>query len=138
MVKQGLLCAALAASVVTGPAFAQQQLPSMTTQTATITRTPLQSVDVPGSNYQVVLALVEIPANVRTGRHTHPGTVFGYLMDGDYVLALDGQAEKAFRPGETVRIEAGVIHDEGAGARPAKFLSVFTIEKGKPLATPVR
>jgi quercetin dioxygenase-like cupin family protein len=109
-----------------------------TEQPPGVKRTVLQRADVPGSNYQVEYALVEIPANTKLGRHYHPGTVFGYLLEGDYTLAIDGQTPKTYKPGETVRIEPDVVHDEWAGATPAKFLSVFIVEKGKPLAVPVK
>ena len=47
-----LFCSAFAAFVLLNVATAQQQLPSMTQQTATIKRTPLQKFDVPGTNYE--------------------------------------------------------------------------------------
>src|SRR5690606_1735011 len=51
-----------------------------------IKRTILQRTDVPGSNYEVVMVLVEVPANTKAGRHTHPGTVVGYLLEGEYTM----------------------------------------------------
>jgi quercetin dioxygenase-like cupin family protein len=53
------------------------------------------------------------------------------------MLTIDGQAPKTYKPGETVRIEPNVVDDESAASAPAKFLSVFIVEKGKPLAVPV-
>jgi hypothetical protein len=41
MTARILLSAALAVFILAGPASAQQPLPSMTAQTATVTRTPL-------------------------------------------------------------------------------------------------
>jgi quercetin dioxygenase-like cupin family protein len=135
MFKQVLIAVAVLLTATFASANAQQPGPS---PQMAVKRTVLQKADVPGSNYEVEYALVEIPANTKLGRHSHPGTVFGYLLEGDYTLAIDGQAPKSFKPGETVRIEPNVVHDEWAGSAPAKFLSVFIIEKGKPLAVPAQ
>jgi quercetin dioxygenase-like cupin family protein len=136
MLKRALIASVvLLAIAITSTAYAQQ---TASAQQSAVKRTVLQRADVPGSNYEVEYALVEFPANTRTGRHYHPGTVFGYLLDGEYTLAIDGQAAKTYKNGETVRIEPDVVHDESTGSVPAKFLSVFIVEKGKPLAVPVR
>jgi quercetin dioxygenase-like cupin family protein len=102
---------------------------------AAISRKVLNTTDVPGSNYQVIEAKVEIAANAKTPRHTHPGSVFGYLLEGDYSVELEGQARKTLMPGESFLIPAGVVHQEFAGAHAAKVVAVFTVEKGKPLTS---
>jgi len=122
-------------TLVTGELSAQPQLPSRDS-VPTIKRTVLRRVDVPGSSYEVVFAMVEIPANTKVGRHSHPGTVFAYLLEGDYKLVMDGQAAKDYKVGETFEIAPGLIHDEQVGEKAAKALVVFTVEKGKPLASP--
>ena len=129
---------ALTAIAIPGTVEAQQQPPAMTQQTATIKRTVLQKWEIPGSNYEVVYALVEIPANTTVGRHTHPGSVFAYMMEGDYTFIPDGQPETIYKTGENFRIEPGVIHSEKSGATPSKLMVVFTVEKGKPLASPAQ
>jgi quercetin dioxygenase-like cupin family protein len=101
-----------------------------------ITRTVLSTVDVPASTYQVIEAKVEIAANAHIPRHTHPGTVVGYLLEGTYSVHLDGQPVKSLKPGESFLIPAGVVHEEFAGAHAAKVLAVFTVERGKPLTSP--
>jgi quercetin dioxygenase-like cupin family protein len=103
-----------------------------------ITRKILSTVDVPASNYQVIEAKVEIAANAHVPPHTHPGTVIGYLLEGDYSVQLEGQAVKSLMPGESFLIPAGVVHEEFAGAHAAKVIAVFTVEKGKPLTSPAK
>jgi quercetin dioxygenase-like cupin family protein len=129
-----LLLGASIAMLGTRELGAQQQFPASPGQT--IKRTPLRKVDVPGANYEVVFAMVEIPSNVKVGRHSHPGTVFAYLLEGDYKLLMDGQPAKEYKAGETFEIAPGLIHDEQVGEKAAKALVVFTVEKGKPLASP--
>lgn len=101
-------------------------------------RTVLRTVDVPDSNYEVSVVLIEAPANVRNGRHTHPGTVVGYVLEGEYTMWIDGQPPKQLKAGDSLEVPAGVVHDEGTGDAPAKLLAVFTVEKGKPRATAVK
>jgi quercetin dioxygenase-like cupin family protein len=101
-----------------------------------IHRTILNCVDVPGSSYEVVYALVEIAANSVVPRHTHPGTVMGYLLEGDYTVMINGQPPHAMAVGETFTVPPGVAHEEHSGAHAAKILAVFTVEKGKPLSAP--
>jgi quercetin dioxygenase-like cupin family protein len=115
-----------------------QQQPAAANPIQTIKRTPLRKVDVPGAGYEVVFAMVEIPSSVKVGRHSHPGTVFAYLLEGDYKLHIDGQPAKEYKAGETFEIAPGVVHDEEVGSKPAKALVVFTVEKGKPLASPAQ
>ncbi|MFM2289677.1 MAG: hypothetical protein RL684_2820 [Pseudomonadota bacterium] len=109
-----------------------------TTQPApAIHRTILNRVDVPGSAYEVVYVLVDIAAHARVGRHTHPGSVFAYLLEGDYSVLIDGQPLRAVKPGETWEVPPGVVHDEFTGDTPARILAVFTVEKGKALTSMV-
>ncbi|MFO1399803.1 MAG: cupin domain-containing protein [Steroidobacteraceae bacterium] len=99
-------------------------------------RTILGRNDVPGANQEVVYALVEVPAHADVARHTHPGTVFGYLLEGDYTMVIDGQPPRTLQPGEWLQVPAGVPHAEHSGERPARLLAIFTVEKGRPLTTP--
>jgi quercetin dioxygenase-like cupin family protein len=99
-------------------------------------RTILSRNDVPGSSQEVVYALVEVPAHAEIARHTHPGTVFGYLLEGDYTMMIDGQPPRVLQPGEWLQVSSGVPHAERSGELPARLLAIFTVEKGRPLTTP--
>jgi quercetin dioxygenase-like cupin family protein len=99
-----------------------------------IKRTVLRRADVPGTHYEVVYALVKIAPHSVVDRHTHPGTVFGYLMRGDYTILINGSPH-LIRTGETWEVPGGVVHEEHTGERGAEILAVFTVEKGKPLTS---
>lgn len=120
-------------------AWAQQAVPPAATQGAAgVKRTILQRVDVPGTNLETIVALVEIAANVRAGRHSHPGNVVAYLADGEFFLTPDGEAERAFKTGDSLQVAPGVVHDEGTKDKPARLIATYVIEKGKPLAVPAK
>jgi quercetin dioxygenase-like cupin family protein len=104
-----------------------------------VKRTILNKIEVPGANYDVITAAVEIPAGFKAGRHFHPGTVEGYVLEGEFWLALDGQPEKTFKPGELVVVPDRAVHNEGAaGDKPMKFVGIYVVERGQPLLTPVK
>jgi quercetin dioxygenase-like cupin family protein len=113
----------------TAPAFAQD---------APIKRTPLQKYDVPGGTMETVIGIAEIVPNVLIGKHTHPGTEGGYVLDGELTLMIDGQPPKPLKAGDSYNIPPGAAHDAKSGAKGAKVLAVYTVEKGKPLASPVK
>jgi quercetin dioxygenase-like cupin family protein len=94
---------------------------------------------VPGANYDVITALVEIAPGFKAGRHSHPGTVGGQVLEGEFWFAIDGQPEKVAKAGEWIEIRDAAIHAEGAaGSGPMKLLAVYTVERGKPLVSPAQ
>ena len=108
-------------------------------QPAPVKRTMLGKVEVPGANYDVITAMVEIAPGFKAGRHTHPGTAQFQMLDGEFWLALDGQPEKTFKAGEFGEIRDAAVHNEGSvGSAPAKLLVIYTVERGKPLVNPVK
>ena len=129
--KTTLFAAALSLSLAAPLSTAAETAPSQGAK-----RTVLSRTDVPNSTYEVVMVLVEVPAHTRVGRHTHPGNVMGYVVEGDYTMAIDGQPTRLLKPQDSLEVPSGVVHDEYTTAKPAKLIAVFTVEKGKPLATP--
>ena len=120
-----------------GAALAQQAAPPAITQGAqNIKRTPLQKFDVPGTNYETVVASAEVVANVLIGRHSHPGPESGYVLEGELTLLVDGQPPLPLKAGQSYHVPAGTIHDAKTGAAGAKVLATYVVEKGKPLVTP--
>jgi quercetin dioxygenase-like cupin family protein len=129
----------LALSAASHPALAQQPTPPPATQGASgVKRTILQRVDVPGTNLETIVAVVEIAPNVKAGRHSHPGNVIGYVSEGEFFLTFDGQTEKTLKAGDSILVPTGAVHDEGTKDKPAKLIATYVVEKGKPLAAPVK
>lgn len=128
LLARGIVACAVA---FCGIAFAQTPPPA-----GNIKRTPLQTVDVPGTAFNAVTGIAEVVPNASIGRHTHPGPETGYVMDGELTLMIDGQPPRTMRAGESYQIPAGTPHDARSGAAGAKVLAVYVVEKGKPLASP--
>src|SRR6266566_7489057 len=98
-----------------------------------ITRTILETFDVPDSKYETVIMLVELAPQVNTGLHTHPGFDAAYLLEGDLTVLEQGQPNKSIRPGESWRVPPGSVHEVKTGDQTTKVLAIYVVEKGKPL-----
>ena len=99
-------------------------------------RTILERFDVPDSNYETVMVLVELPPGANTGLHTHPGFDVAYLIEGDLTVITLGQPDKTFGPGQSWHVAPGVIHEVKAGSEPVKAVGAYIVEKGKPMVIP--
>lgn len=134
----------IAGVIVTGamlasPAIkAQQPAPAITQGTQGVKRNILQKVDVPGTNLETIIATIEVGPNFKAGRHTHPGHAIGYVIEGEFFMYWDGQPEKVLKAGDSLIVPPGTVHDEGTKDKPAKIIAVYNVEKGKPLASPVK
>ena len=126
MFKQTFLAAAILTFGLAGQAAYAQQ--------AQLQRTELEKVDLPGTQYNVVLMLVDIPAGFVVDRHTHPGVETGYVLQGEAVLSVEGQPDKPLKTGDHFNI-AGLPHSVRSG--PAtKVLVTYVVDKTKPIASP--
>jgi quercetin dioxygenase-like cupin family protein len=103
-------------------------------QPEAVKRTTLKEVDFP-AGHATHLIMVDVLANGLVPRHTHPGVEVGYVLDGEADMMIDGQPVQHVKPGDSFVIPANTPHSVKVGARPAKVLSTFVVEKGKPLAT---
>jgi quercetin dioxygenase-like cupin family protein len=103
-----------------------------------VERKILLQQDLPIPGYEILLAEVTLGVGGREGKHWHPGTIVGRIIEGELTQELEGQPTKIVRAGESVIIEPGQVHEGiNKGAVPIKALVTFVVEKGKPLSTPV-
>ena len=115
----------------------QSQTP-ITQGASDIKRTIVQKFDVPGSNYETIIALVEIVPNGVVGKHTHFGIDSGVLQSGQLSLTVQGQPELVAKAGDSWQVPPNTVHWGKAGPEGAKIVNTYVVEKGKPLATPVQ
>jgi quercetin dioxygenase-like cupin family protein len=128
---QKIAFALLAIGLLTAPALAEDA-PSG------IKRTPLQSIDFP-EGYKTVTGLAEVAPGHASGMHTHPGIETGYVLDGEVLMVVEGQPDRTLKAGDSFVIPAGAKHDvKSIGSVPAKAVSVFVVDKSKPLASPAK
>ncbi|HEY6630135.1 MAG TPA: cupin domain-containing protein [Rhizobiaceae bacterium] len=123
--------AILAIGLMAAPALAQDA-------PAGIKRTPLQSIDFP-EGYKTVTGLAEVMPGHASGPHTHPGIETGYVLDGEVLMIVEGEPDRTLKAGDSFVIPPGARHDvQSIGSVPAKAISVFVVDKSKPLASPAK
>lgn len=109
---------------------------SATAQQGGIKRTLLGTIDAP-PGFSTVTGIAEVSPGNCSGRHTHPGAESGYVMEGEFVLKVEGMADQTFKAGQWFENPANKIHDV-CSAAGVKVLSTYVVEKGKPLASPAQ
>ena len=117
----------LTAMMLTGSAFAQEA--------GIQRRQVIQQEGPPG--YQTVVNVLEFAPGSREIRHTHPGPLAGYVLEGAFTLESEGQATATYKAGDAFYVGAGKAH-RGANeaSAPLKLLATLFVEKGKPLINP--
>jgi quercetin dioxygenase-like cupin family protein len=66
--------------------------------------------------------------------HRHNGFVLGYVIDGAFRFAIDGQPERVLRAGEAFYEPPGALHTVSASADPrrsTRILAIIVAEKEK-------
>ena len=86
---------------------------------------------------EVTLAPGEVEA-----AHRHPGPAFGYILEGEYEWAIDGNKPKIFRAGDTFYEPTGCLHSIGRNPSTkdkTRFIAVVLHpEDAKDLVIPER
>jgi quercetin dioxygenase-like cupin family protein len=134
----GIVAVAFVACLGSAAVEAQTPPPAVTQGANDIKRTILQRFDVLGSNYETIIAFVEIAPNAAVGKHTHFGFDSGVLQSGEIVLNAEGRSEQILKPGDSWQIPPNTVHWGKVGPDGAKVINTYVVEKGKPLATPVQ
>ncbi len=102
-------------------------------------RVELERHDIGNPGHEAVLARAEFNPGATAPKHTHPGEEVGYVLEGQVVLDVEGKPSATLQSGDVFFIPAGSVHSaKNAGANPAKVLSTYIVEKGKPLATLIK
>ena len=86
---------------------------------------------------EAVIAHGEFPPGASTGRHTHPGDEYAYVLEGTLELLVDGREPRRVAAGEAYHNPRGVVHEtRNAGEGIARVASTFVVDRGAPLLQP--
>jgi quercetin dioxygenase-like cupin family protein len=97
----------------------------------------IRADDPAGPGYEAVMGIAEIAPGAGTGKHRHFGVELAYVLEGSVILERNGQPTVTLKPGEAASNVSA--HDvRNPGTAPVKLLAVYLVEKGKPLAEPVK
>lgn len=102
-----------------------------------ITRQLLSQQDVQGMpGWETRLYLIEYPPGMPAPRHTHPALGIGYVLEGRFESAFEGETPITVEAGHSFVDKADVVHVLFRNpdlVHPLRFLIACTIRKGEPL-----
>jgi quercetin dioxygenase-like cupin family protein len=102
-------------------------------------RTELQRHDLSTPNHETVQAKGEFEPGAVVPKHTHPGEEVGFILSGELTVEVEGKPAQTFKAGDVFFIPAGTVHaGKNTSKAPTVVISTYIVEKGKPLATPVK
>jgi quercetin dioxygenase-like cupin family protein len=108
-------------------------------QTPGFKRVELQRHELSTAGREVVMTRGEFNAGAGTPKHTHPGEEVAYILEGQLTVEIEGKPPTILKAGDVFFIPGGQIHSaKNTGTTVAKAVSTYIVEKGKPLATPVK
>jgi quercetin dioxygenase-like cupin family protein len=94
-------------------------------------------VGIEGKEAQMLIA--EIAPGAESGRHSHPGHEFIYVMEGSGILEVVGKEPVALRQGGVAHTTPRQVHNaKNTGRAPIKAVVFAIYEKGQPRVIPVR
>ena len=126
----------IAAAVFVTLSFAPRTFAQATPE---VKRTVLLRHDTPAPGFEAVLVRVELPVGGREGRHTHPGLLLIHVEEGTLSLDYEGKPTMDYKPGDSVVVEAGKIHEGiNKGSTPIRAIATFVIPKGATITTQVK
>lgn len=105
-------------------------------QQPSVSRKILLKQDAAFPGYVQVMAAVEIPVGGREGRHTHPGSILIYVLEGTLTFDYEGRPTATYNPGDSLYVEPDKIHEGiNNGKTPVKVIASFLLRKGEPMTT---
>ena len=118
--------------------LAEEAKPAATPE---VTRTVLERHDQSGvDGKEIVIGTAEFPKGGVIGFHTHDGDETGYVVKGEVIWRVQGHPDKTLKAGDHFFNPRGSAHSvvEPPDGPGGTVLSVWIVDKGRPLATPVK
>ena len=102
-----------------------------------VKRTELLRADITkAEGREGIIYIAEIVPGGVTGKHTHPGDEFVYMLEGTLIIEPEGKEPITVKVGGTAHLPEGLVHRarNASDSEPAKALVFLISQKGKPLA----
>jgi quercetin dioxygenase-like cupin family protein len=88
------------------------------------------------TTYEATIGSVTVPPGAASPKHSHPGDEIGVMLEGESIVEIEGAAPLKVAAGQAFHVPAGKAHiAKSTGSVPAKVISIWIVEKGKPLQT---
>jgi quercetin dioxygenase-like cupin family protein len=93
-----------------------------------------------GKKAKATMVEVTLAPGAVEAAHRHPGAAFGYVLEGEYEWAIDGNKPQIFKAGDTFYEPTGCLHDIGRNpskTNKARFIAtVLHPEDAKDVVIP--
>lgn len=106
------------------------QSPPATPAVKTLMQMPLADAFTPGR--EVLVDLVQIPADTALERHWHPGEEFHYYLEGQVEIRIEGEPTIVGTPGTAGHVPFKKRHVAVAGKQGAKVVVFRVHTTGEP------
>lgn len=136
---QTLVATALASGIA-GEAAASPQAAGGSQAAGTPQQPRRQPLPPPFDGLDASFADIRVQPGVEGRPHKHSGFVLGYVLEGEYRFAINGEAPRVVRAGETFFEPPGATHSTSASAngQPVRFLAIVIGPQGAPVTAPDR
>jgi quercetin dioxygenase-like cupin family protein len=139
IMKRTLLAAAVGAALGAGGlSLARHADHGQETVTKLSERDVVETLN--GKQARVTMVEVGFEPGVAGKPHRHPGPIFGYVLEGDFELALDDEPVKRLKAGETFYEPGGALHRVSRNPSTKSKTRVLAVilhpRDAKQLATP--
>jgi quercetin dioxygenase-like cupin family protein len=77
---------------------------------------------------------VSYPPGSASAAHRHPGFVLGYVIEGEFRFAINGESPRDLGSGQAFYEPPGALHSVSANAlpgQPAKILAIIIAQREK-------
>ncbi|WP_157250735.1 cupin domain-containing protein [Nonomuraea typhae] len=110
-------------------------------QTAVTVLQEAQPPFIPKDAHAMTVVVEYPPGDPGAPPHRHPGPAFGFVLEGEMLMELEGEPERVIRAGEAFWEPGGdVIHYQDGNNRedgPLRFTVTMLCEPGRPMFVPV-
>ena len=124
----------MAAMLAFSSAFALPSAMAANAPSQDVKRTVLERHDIPGTDEEMQMILVDFPPGATSSPHHHPVTGLVYIIEGTAESAYGNDAPKIYHAGDTMQDIANVPHTlfrNPDNNHPLRFLIFANLHKGQ-------
>jgi len=114
------------------------QLPGQTPSKTTVRQLRRQLLSGQSQGLDATFVEVTIPPGPGNLPHRHSGFVLGYVLEGEFLFAINGEPAQRLKAGDTFYEPAGARHTTSASGlpdKPARILAIIVGAKDQPVTT---
>ena len=115
-------------SLFTGIAVACENCQKPVGQTVKVlSSTEVAELDEDGNRMKASSVEVTLEPNGRGVPHRHPGAVYGYVLEGEFVFKVEGKPEQTLKAGETFYEPKMILHEKGSNPSATNKTRVLAV-----------